>query len=96
MSLFASVLATFAVAGTALKLHQVARQKLAGKSLRDHMRQLLWLPLLGLAFLAAWWFDQGDCWGFFGVAALYLGFGLIVEKLREQPGVARRCSRWAW
>ena len=92
-SLFPAVLATFAVTGTALKLHEVARQKLRDQSFGARMTQVLWVPIFGVVLLVAWLWSEADCWGFFGVAVLYLGLGLVVEQLREEVGFARKGGR---
>jgi len=94
-SIFVSVLAIFGIVGAARQLHGAVRQWADRRrpSLRKCLPRVLVLVAAGAVLIALWWLGWGDGWGFFGLAILYLGLGLVVEQLRNTENFA---ERWGW
>lgn len=91
-SLMASILATFAVVGAAIKLHQASLEDLVAGKWR--WLGITALPLVGGAIGFVAWRASADGWGFFGLALLYLGFGRFVEELRDAKNFPEDNGPW--
>jgi hypothetical protein len=94
-SVLLSILAIFAIVGAAQKLHSTGRDLYKLKPFVGRP-WLLAVVLLapGTTVLVLWFIgvvDNGG--GFFGLAALYLGLGLVVDYLRDLPKFA---ETWGW
>lgn len=81
-----AIVAIGAVAGFGIRLTHVIRTELQHQDTPRRVRWVLLALLLltGAALLWAWAAtDRSDGWGFFGVATLYLGVGLVVSQVRH-------------
>jgi lysophospholipase L1-like esterase len=93
--LFLGVLGVFAIVGAARELHKAGHGISGARWFDGHPHRLFVLLVPGAA-LVAWWlfFDAGDGWGFFGLALLYIGLGLVVDRLRELRAYRRKWGPW--
>jgi lysophospholipase L1-like esterase len=92
-SILFSILAIFAIVGAARKLHEAGRWLCGARLFIKHP---VWLNVLlapGAILLGLWYVGFGDGWGFFGLALLYLGIGLVVDHLRDLGAFP---STWGW
>jgi hypothetical protein len=93
-SILLSILAIFAIVGVARELHEAGRGLFGADVIAVPPWRLGLLLVPGAVLVLLWYAGVGDGWGFFGLALLYLGGGLVVDQLRAHPSYPQTWGPW--